>query len=262
MAEDRPGLNTSFQHPHTGSVITGPGTHQPFAATHWSLVLAAGRNSTPDAHAALEKLCRTYWPPLYSFVRRSGYAPADAQDLTQGFFLQLLEHDFLVSVDPGKGKFRSFLLASLKHYLSNERDRARARKRGGGLVPVSIDARDAEGRFLLEPVDPMTPEKLYERRWALTVLDQALARLQNEYTASGRNKIFEKLKGELTSTAERPPHAEIGRELGLTPGAVKVAAHRLRQRFGEMLRAEIAETVARPEDIEEEIQHLFQALSS
>ena len=262
MAEDRPGLNTSFQHPHSGPGSPGPGTHQPFAATHWSLVLAAGRDSTPAARAALEKLCRTYWPPLYSFARRSGLAPADAQDLTQGFFLQLLERDFLAGVDPAKGKFRSFLLASLKHYLSNERDRARAQKRGGGRAPVSIDAQDAEGRYLIEPADPMTPEKLYERRWALTVIDQALARLQNEYAASGRGAIFEKLKGELTSTASRPPHAEIGRELGLTPGAVKVAAHRLRQRFGEMLRAEIAETVARPEDIEEEIQHLFQALSS
>ncbi len=262
MAEDRPGLNTSFQHPHSGPGSPGPGTHQPFAATHWSLVLAAGRDSTPAARAALEKLCRTYWPPLYSFARRSGLAPADAQDLTQGFFLQLLERDFLAGVDPAKGKFRSFLLASLKHYLSNERDRARAQKRGGGRAPVSIDAQDAEGRYLIEPADPMTPEKLYERRWALTVIDQALARLQNEYAASGRGAIFEKLKGELTSTAARPPHAEIGRELGLTPGAVKVAAHRLRQRFGEMLRAEIAETVARPEDIEEEIQHLFQALSS
>ena len=131
MAEDRPGLNTSFQHPHSGPGSPGPGTHQPFAATHWSLVLAAGRDSTPGARAALEKICRTYWPPLYSFIRRSGHAPADAQDLTQGFFLQLLERDFLAGVDPAKGKFRSFLLASLKHYLSNERDRARATERIG-----------------------------------------------------------------------------------------------------------------------------------
>ena len=256
------GLNTTSPGQGTSPDHAGPASVQPFAATHWSLVLAAGRDSTPDARAALEKLCRTYWPPLYSFIRRSGHTPADAQDLTQGFFLQLLQRDFLDGVDPAKGKFRSFLLASLQHYLSNERDRARAQKRGGGLAPISIDEQDAEGRYLLEPADPVTPEKLYERRWALTVLDQALARLQNEYAASGRGAIFEKLKGELTSAAERPPHAEIGRELGLTPGAVKVAAHRLRQRFGEVLRAEIAETLARPEDIEEEIQHLFQALSS
>lgn len=241
---------------------TGPGSVQPFAATHWSLVLAAGRDGTPAARTALEKLCRTYWPPLYAFVRRSGHAPADAQDLTQGFFLQLLQRNFLDGVDPRKGRFRSFLLAALQHHLSNERDRARAHKRGGGLVPISIDAQDAEGRYLLEPADPMTPEKLFERRWALTVLDQAVARLQKEYAASGREAIFAQLKGELTSTAERPPHAKIGRELGMTPGAVKVAAHRLRQRFGEVLRAEIAETVARPEDIEEEIHHLFQALGT
>ncbi len=255
-------MKTSFQQSHSEPGDAGPATGQPFAATHWSLVLAAGRDSTPGARAALEKICRTYWPPLYSFIRRSGHAPADAQDLTQGFFLQLLQRDFLDGVEPAKGKFRSFLLASLKHYLSNERDRARARKRGGGRAPVSIDEQDAEGRYLLEPADPATPEKLYERRWALTVLDQAIARLQAEYAASGRGAIFEKLKGELTTHAERPPHADTARELGLTPGAVKVAAHRLRQRFGEVLRAEIAETVAKPEDIEEEIQHLFQALGS
>ena len=255
-------MNTSFQQSHSEPGGTGPGTRQPFAATHWSLVLAAGRDGTPGAHAALDKLCRTYWPPLYAYVRRSGCSPADAQDLTQGFFLQLLQRDFLDGVDPRKGKFRSFLLASLKHYLSNERDRTHAQKRGGGLAPISIDARDAEGRYLHEPADPMTPDKLYERRWALTVLEQALVRLQSEYAASGRGAVFEKLKGELTADAERAPHAGIARELDTTPGAVKVAAHRLRQRFGEVLRAEIAETVARPEDIEEEIQHLFQALGS
>ena len=255
-------MNTSFQRSHSDPGGTGPGTRQPFAATHWSLVFAAGRDSTPDANAALEKLCRTYWPPLYSFVRRSGHPPADAQDLTQGFFLQLLQRNFLDGVDPRKGRFRSFLLASLKHYLSNERDRAHAQKRGGGLAPISIDVQDAEGRYLHEPADPMTPDKLYERRWALTVLDQAIARLQAEYAVSGRGAIFEQLKGELTGTAERSPHVEIGQKLGMTAGAVKVAAHRLRQRFGEVLRAEIAETVARPEDIEEEIRHLFHALGS
>ena len=233
-----------------------------FATTHWSLVLAAGRNSSAGGRAALEKLCRIYWYPLYSFVRLSGSAPADAQDLTQGFFLQLLKSNFLDAVAPRKGKFRSFLLASLKHYLSNERDRARALKRGGGIAPISIDEQDAESRYRLEPVDRMTPDKLYERRWALTVLEQALVRLQSEYAASGRGAVFEKLKGELTADAERAPHAGIARELDTTPGAVKVAAHRLRQRFGEVLRAEIAETVARPEDIEEEIQHLFDALGS
>ena len=237
------------------------GSARAFASTHWSLVLAAGYDSSPHARAALEKLCRIYWYPLYSFVRLNGSAPADAQDLTQGFFLQLLQSDFLEGVAPQKGKFRSFLLASLKHYLSNERDRARAQKRGGGQVPISIDEQDAEGRYRLEPVDHTTPEKLYERRWALTVLDRTFARLREEYAASGRIELFDKIKEELTGGETGFTQAEIGRQLGLTPGAVKVAAHRLRRRFREVLRAEIAETVARPEDIEEVLRHLFRALS-
>ena len=250
-------MNTSIQQSHSEP----GGTRQPFTATHWSLVLAAGRDSTPDARAALEKLCRIYWPPLYAFVRRSGHSPHNAQDLVQGFFLQLLQRDFLDGVDPAKGKFRSFLLASLKHYLSNERDRACARKRGGGLAPVSIDAQDAEGRYRLEPADPMTPEKLYERRWALTVLDLALARLKEEYASSGRLPLFDQLKEDLTGEGTSDSHAEIGRRLDMTPGAVKVAAHRLRQRYRECLRAEIADTVENPDEVEEEIRHLFHALN-
>jgi RNA polymerase sigma factor (sigma-70 family) len=238
------------------------GSARAFASTHWSLVLAAGKDGSPDARAALEKLCRLYWYPLYSFVRLSGYAPLDAQDLTQGFFLQLLQKNYLDAVDPRKGKFRSFLLASLKHYLSNERDRARAQKRGGGQVPISIDEQDAEGRYRLEPVAQMTPEKLYERRWALTVLDQTLARLREEYDSSGRSELFNKLKAGLTGEDPGLAHAEIGRQLGMSSGAVKVASHRLRRRFREILRAEIAETVASPDEIDEELRHLFQALSS
>ena len=232
-----------------------------FATTHWSLVLAAGRDSSPGGRAALEKLCRIYWYPLYSFVRLSGSTPADAQDLTQGFFLQLLKTNFLDAVSPRKGKFRSFLLASLKHYLSNERDRARALKRGGGIAPISIDEQDAESRYRLEPVDQMTPEKLYERRWALTVLDLALARLKEEYASSGRLHLFDQLKEDLTGGETRESHAEIGRRLDMTPGAVKVAAHRLRQRYRECLRAEIADTVENPDEVEEEIRHLFHALN-
>ena len=232
-----------------------------FATTHWSLVLAAGRNSSVHGRAALENLCRTYWFPLYSFVRFSGSSPADAQDLTQGFFLQLFKTNFLESVTPRKGKFRSFLLASMKHYLSNERDRARARKRGGGIPPVSIDEQDAEGRYRLEPVDRMTPDKLYERRWALTVLERALARLKEEYDASGRRHLFDQLKEDLTGEGTRESHAEIGGRLNMTPGAVKVAAHRLRRRYRDCLRAEIAETVSSPDEVDEEIRQLFQALN-
>ncbi len=224
-------------------------------------MLAAGRDSSPDGRAALEKLCRIYWYPLYSFVRLSGSTTADAQDLTQGFFLQLLKTNFLDAVAPRKGKFRSFLLASLKHYLSNERDRARALKRGGGIAPLSIDEQDAETRYRLEPVDQMTPEKLFDRRWALTVLDRALARLKEEYASSGRLHLFDQLKEDLTGGGTRDSHADIGRRLDMTPGAVKVAAHRLRQRYRECLRAEIADTVSSPDEVDEEIRQLFQALN-
>ena len=254
-------MNDTSKHPFRPVEREIAQTARTFATTHWSLVLAAGRNTSSGGQAALEKLCRIYWYPLYSFVRFSGSAPADAQDLTQGFFLQLLKSNFLGAVSPRKGKFRSFLLASLKHYLSNERDRARALKRGGGIAPISIDEQDAENRYRLEPVDQMTPEKLYERRWALTVLDLALARLKEEYASSGRLHLFDQLKEELTGGETCDSHAEIGRQLGMTPGAVKVAAHRLRKRYRECLRAEIANTLADPDEVDEEIRHLFQALN-
>jgi RNA polymerase sigma factor (sigma-70 family) len=235
---------------------------RPFSATHWSLVLAAGTDSSPGAQQALDRLCHRYWPPLYAFVRRCGYPPCDAQDLTQGFFLQLLHKNHLEAVDPRKGKFRSFLLASLKHYLSNERDRARAQKRGGGALPISIDEQDAEGRYLREPADVMTPERLYERRWALTVLEQALARLREEYAAAHRADLFDALKDRLAGNDQGPAHADTARRLDMTPGAVKVAAHRLRKRYREILREEIACTVSSPEEIEEEIRHLFRTLAA
>ena len=254
-------MNDTSKHPFRPAEREIARTARTFATTHWSLVLAAGRNTSSGGQAALEKLCRIYWYPLYSFVRFSGSAPADAQDLTPGFFLQLLKSNFLDAVAPQKGKFRSFLLASLKHYLSNERDRDRALKRGGGIAPISIDEQDAESRYRLEPVDRMTPEKLYERRWALTVLDLALARLKEEYAASERLPLFDQLKEDLTGGETRDSHAEIGRRLDMTPGAVKVAAHRLRQRYRECLRAEIADTVENPDEVEEEIRHLFHALN-
>ena len=260
-AGDPTGLSDTSKRPFRPAEREVAQSARAFATTHWSLVLAAGRDSSAGGRAALEKLCCIYWYPLYSFVRFSGSAPADAQDLTQGFFLQLLKSNFLDAVAPQKGKFRSFLLASLKHYLSNERDRARALKRGGGIPPVSIDERDAENRYRLEPVDQMTPEKLYERRWALTVLDLALARLKDEYASSGRLPLFDQLKEDLTGGETSDSHAEIGRRLDMTPGAVKVAAHRLRKRYRECLRAEIAETVANPDEVDEEIRHLFHALN-
>mgnify|MGYP003590404874 CR=1 FL=1 len=249
--------------PHRGPESEIAESARAFATTHWSLIArAAVQDRSPGARTALETLCRLYWYPLYSFVRLSGSPPADAQDLAQGFFLQLLKTNFLNDVAPQKGKFRSFLLASLKHYLANERDRARAQKRGGGQIPISIDEQDAEGRYRLEPIDQMTPEKLYERRWALTVLDRTLARLREDYAASGRMALFNGLKEDLAGGERALTHAEIGRQLNMTPGAVKVAAHRLRKRFRDFLRTEIAATVSSPDEIEEELRHLFRVLST
>jgi RNA polymerase sigma factor (sigma-70 family) len=230
-----------------------------FVTTHWSVVLTAGRTGSTDARAALEKLCRTYWHPIYAFVRRRGYSAEDAQDLTQEFFARLLEKNWLGDVDPVKGRFRSFLLASLKHFLANEWDRARAQKRGGGQVLIPIDVKTAETSCGFEPADNVTAEKIFERRWALTLLDQVLQRLRDEYVHDGKGKLFEQLKPTLTEESRSVAYAEIAERLGTTEGAVKVAVYRLRQRYRELLRAEIADTVAGPTEIEDEIHSLFAA---
>jgi RNA polymerase sigma factor (sigma-70 family) len=233
-----------------------------FALTHWSVVLAAGRSDSTHGRAALEKLCRTYWPPIYAFVRRQGHNPPDAQDLTQEFFARLLEKKSLAGVDRAKGRFRSFLLASLKHFLANEWDKARAEKRGGGQVLIPIDAQAAESSCGLDPGDHMTAEKLFERRWALTLLEQVLQRLREEHIHDGKEKLFEQLKVTLTEASRSVPYAAIAARLAMSEGAVKVAVHRLRRRYRELLRAEIADTVAHPAEIEEEIRALFAALAS
>jgi RNA polymerase sigma factor (sigma-70 family) len=228
-----------------------------FVTTRWTIVLTAGRTDTAQAQAALEKLCQTYWYPLYAYVRRQGHSPEDAQDLTQEFFARLIAKNYLGDVDRSKGKFRSFLLASLKHFLANEWDKSRAQKRGGGQTIVSLDA---ETRYRLEPADVVSADKVFERRWALTLLDEVLKRLRDEYAADGKTKLFEQLKE--TLTGERTiPYAKLGDRLGMTEGAVKMAVHRLRQRYRETLRAEIAETVSGPEEVEEELRHLHAALS-
>jgi RNA polymerase sigma-70 factor (ECF subfamily) len=234
-----------------------------FSPTHWSVVLAAagGADST-RARDALEKLCRNYWPPIYAFVRRQGHNPHDAQDLTQEFFARLLERNSLANVDQAKGRFRSFLLASLKHFLANEWDKANAKKRGGGRPPISIDAAAAESSCVFEPADLLTADKIFERRWALALLDQVLRRLREEYARDGREKQFEQLKLTLTEASRSVPYAEIAVRLGTSEGAVKVAVHRLRQRYRELLRAEIADTVADPREIEDEIRNLFAALAN
>jgi RNA polymerase sigma-70 factor (ECF subfamily) len=229
-----------------------------FCTTHWSLVLAA-RGDTARAQPALAALCHAYWYPLYAFVRRQGVAPHDAQDLTQEFFARLLEKEWLNAVARERGRFRSWLLAALKHFLANEWDKSRAQKRGGGLAFVSIDDTSAESRYVHEPADHTTAETLYDRRWALTLLDRVLARLREEFVVAGKAAHFEALKG--TLTGDRTPYAEIAATLGTSEGAVKVAVHRLRERYRDLIRAEIAETVGSPAEVEDELRHLLAALS-
>ncbi len=248
-------------HAASTSVGAGPPPHPAFVTTHWSLVVSAGRNDTPHARDALEKLCRSYWFPIYAFVRRQGHGPHDAQDLTQEFFARLLEKQQLAAADPARGRFRSFLLASLKHFLANEWDKTRAQKRGGGKILIPVDVATAETSCGLEPADQATAEKIFERRWALTLLDQVLRRLRAEYVRDGKENLFEQLKPTLTEASRTVAYVEIATRLGTTEGAVKVAVHRLRQRYREVLRAEIADTVANPGEVEDEIRNLFAALA-
>ena len=232
-----------------------------FATTHWSVVLAAGQSDSAEALGALERLCRAYWYPLYVYVRRQGYSTEDAQDLTQGFFQKLLRKDYLTKTDPDKGRFRAFLIASLKHYLADQRDWERAAKRGGGRAVLSLDAEEAEDRYRLEPVDSMTPERLYERRWALTSLEQARRRLREEFVAAGKIDLYDYLKAVESGDGQPASYAVAGRRLGLSEGAIKSAALRLRRRYGELLRQEISQTVARVSDIDEEIRYLLKVIS-
>lgn len=229
-----------------------------FTTTRWSVVLAAGGGAS-GAHAALGHLCAAYWFPLYAFIRRQGHGAHDAQELTQEFFARLLGKSWLGGVDRERGRFRSWLLASVKHFLANEWDRAHAAKRGGRVAMVSFDEAAAEERYLAEPADSDDPARLFDRRWALTLLDRVLLRLRDEMDAAGKLAQFEALKGVLTG--ERARHGEIARTLGITESAVKAAAHRLRERYRGVLRAEIADTVSTSAEIDEEIRHLFAALS-
>jgi DNA-directed RNA polymerase specialized sigma24 family protein len=233
-----------------------------FATTHWSVVVAAGQCRSPDSQGALATLCEAYWYPLYVYIRRRGYGAEDARDLTQAFFAQLLEKQTLQVADRQRGKFRSFLLASLNHFLANEGRRTQAKKRGGGQKPFSLDLQSGENRYRNEPFHQWTAEKIFERRWALTVLEQALCALRNESVAAGKLPLFEQLKFFLGGSGGSLPYSELAVRLGTTEGAIKVAMHRLRRRYGELLRAEIAQTVAEPDQIDEELRHLFTALSS
>ena len=231
-----------------------------FAATHWTVVLAAARGQTSSRAAeAMAELCRIYWYPLYAFLRRRGHEVHEAEDLTQEFFTRLLGEHFLANVDRQKGRFRAFLLASLKHFLSDQRDRAHAQKRGGGRAVVSLDSLDAETRYRLEPAQDLTPEKMFEKQWALALLEHVLSRLHAEMVAEGKSALFEALKDTLTG-ARSLTYAAIGAELGMSEGAVKVAAHRMRRRYRDLLREEIAQTVASSDEIGDEIRYLCRAI--
>ena len=230
---------------------------QEFNTTHWSVVLAA-RGESSDAQVALEKLCRVYWYPLYAFLRRQGHSPEDAEDLIQGFFARLLQRKDMETVQRERGRFRSYLLVSLKHFTLNEQLRARAEKRGGGQSLISLD--EAEVKFAREPVDKSTPEKVFERRWALALLDKVLEGLRREYEATGRLRLFESLRWFLSGEPAEQSQAQIGAQLGLSTGAVKQAVRRLRQRYRELLHEEVANTVATAADIEDEVQHLVGVL--
>ena len=238
------------------------GTNAVFATTHWSVVLAAGQKDLPQAAEALEKLCRTYWYPLYAYVRRKGYAPEDAEDLTQDFFARLLQKDFPAGIKPDGGKFRSYLLTALNHFLVNDWEARQTRKRGGGATVFSLDGLDAEARYALEAADPATPESLYERRWAATLLEQVRHRLREEYSAEGKAELFERLQPCLTGTERLIAYDELAAQLGTTEGAVKMAVLRLRKRYGYLLRMEIAQTVVTPEEVAEEIRALIAAAAT
>ena len=231
-----------------------------FATTRWSIVIAARHTSRAESRQALESLCQTYWHPLYFFVRRKGHDPDEAEDLIQGFFLKILDKKILWAVHRERGKFRTFLLKALEWYLANEYRKARAEKRGGGQVPLSLDFESAEDRYRLEIADNDTPDTLFARHWAQIVLDQALTRVRLVYESRGNQKLFERLSSVLLGDSDAAPLREIGQDLGMTEGAVKGAAHRLRKCYADCLRQEIAETVAKPEQIEEEIQMLFSSL--
>jgi DNA-directed RNA polymerase specialized sigma24 family protein len=232
-----------------------------FATTNWKLIAAAQGEDVPEARKALADLCAAYWYPLYAYLRRKSHPPDRAQDLTQGFFTNLLGNHFLAGIAPGKGKFRTFLLKSLENYLTNQRLRDHARKRGGGRSAFSIDLPDAEGRYAYEPVHGLTAERLFERRWALTLLERVLDRLGAEMAADRKGPLFERLGPALLGGGEAASYGEIAAALGMTEGAVKVAAHRIRRRYRELIREEVARTVDRDEDVEEEIRALFVAMA-
>ena len=231
-----------------------------FDTTQWSVILAAKQRSEPGADEALARLCEAYWFPLYAFVRRKVRDAEQARDLTQAYFVKLLEKDYLDSVHPEGGRFRSFLLASVKHFLLNEWKAERTQRRGGHATILSLDLDDAENRFLEEPADDENPERLFARRWARTALERTMKRMRSEHDADGKLTEYEALAPFLTAGGSGRSYADVGRRLERSEAAVKMAVHRMRRRFGELLRMEIGRTVTEPEEIDTEIRHLFDAL--
>jgi RNA polymerase sigma factor (sigma-70 family) len=232
-----------------------------FATTHWSVVLSAGQQESPEAAQALETLCRTYWYPLYAYVRRQGHSPEDAQDLTQDFFAHLLAKHFPRGAGPERGRFRSFLLASLRHFLVDQHRHADAAKRGGGQRLFSLDESRAEDRFRLEPQHELTPEKLYEREWAMTLLDQAQSRLREEYAAADKAQLYDRLKDFPLAEKSEVSFQQAATELAMTESALKSAVHRLRARYRQLVREQVAHTVADPAEVSEEARHLIAVIS-
>jgi RNA polymerase sigma-70 factor (ECF subfamily) len=235
---------------------------QRFPTTDWGLVVAAGRPDAPRAKESLAALCEDYWYPIYAYIRRRGYSPEQAQDLTQDFFARVLEKRVFAEADPGRGRFRSFLRTVCTHYLANRRDREKARKRGGGRSALSINATDAESRYALETSHELTPERIFDRSWALTLLTRVFDQLRREYADAGRSAVVDELQVVLIEDPQAAPYAAIAQRLGTSEGAVRVAVHRLRRRYGVLLRREIAATVADPAEIDDEIRALFCALRS
>jgi len=253
--------SSQTQSPETNSTKAIPSRHVAFVTTHWSVVVKAGQSDTPRAHQALSHLCETYWYPLYTYVRKRGYSPEDAQDLTQEFFARLLERNWVSEADQERGRFRSFLLSAMNHFLSDEWDKARAQKRGGGRKNIPLQLDTAETRYGVEPADPITPEQSFERRWALTLLEQVLNRLQRDYEQEGKAQLFAELRFAISADQAAIPYAELAARLGMSEAAIRVSVHRLRKEYRQALRAQIAETVTDEAEVAAELAYLREILS-
>lgn len=241
--------------------MTGQSKHDLFATTRWTIVLRAGGSLDGSATVALEELCRIYWFPLYGYVRGRGYSREDAEDMTQGFFTQLLRRDDFSGLGEQKGKFRAFLLASLKHYIANEYDRSSALKRGGGVNPLSLDWEAAEKKFQVVDESAGSPDQLFDRQWALALLERVLARLEREWMDKGKTALFQSLKDFLTVNRDDGLYGTVSAKMGVTENYLRVAAHRLHKRYRELLKEEIAHTLSEPDFVEEELKNLMQIFS-